>query len=207
MRALNGQRLDLVDDKIVESVISKECTLNYFNLSALKNIFIQDMRIKKSDSSGFITGAVIGGLIDNSVGDDSIVDGAIVGGLLLSSTEDYVEGNIYATLQFFDGKILSVKFDNDSELAVLQDYAIKNHSIKSSSNEESSGVFQFDKKLIERGELYTIITLVLMVITFITFLTQLISKTIFISAMIAGLCFCIFQFISAQQHFKKFKKI
>lgn len=35
MRELSGERLDLEKDKIVESVISEEFTLGYYNLAVL----------------------------------------------------------------------------------------------------------------------------------------------------------------------------
>lgn len=147
MHDLKGYELEIKDSKLQENVISDNYTKKIYNLKALKNLYIQDLRTNKRRSSGFVTGAIIGGMIDGSVGDDTIIDGAIIGGLLGSTTSTYVSGNIYATLQFFDNMTLNVQIDDDSELMRLQEFAIKNHTIENSQLEKSLEIVHIDKKI------------------------------------------------------------
>lgn len=147
MQTLKGYELEIKGSRLQENVILDNYTKKIYNLKALKNLYIQDLRTNKRRSSGFVTGAIIGGMIDGSVGDDTIIDGAIIGGLLGSTTSTYVSGNIYATLQFFDNMTLNVQIDDDSELMRLQEFAIKNHTIENSQLEKSLEIVHIDKKI------------------------------------------------------------
>lgn len=206
MRTLSGERLDLEKDKILKSVISKEFTLEYYNLRALKNIFVQDLRTKESNIDGLITGAIIGGMIDGSVGDDSVVDGAVLGSLLFSSKDEYVIGNIYVTLQFFDGQTLNLKLDDEAELIVLQDYAIKNHSKKSLNVGTTRDIIQLDKKSEEKNDLQALIISLLMFIVLLIDVFLGLNKAIFITLITTGLSFLIFNFYSSVKNIKQTKQ-
>lgn len=206
MRALSGERLDLEKDKIVESVISEEFTLGYYNLRALKNIFVQDLRTKESITDGLITGAIIGGMIDGSVGDDSIIDGAIIGSLLFSSKEEYVIGNIYVTLQFFDGQTLNLKLDDEAELIVLQDCAIKNHSDANSNIEKTRDIIQLDKKFEEKNDLQALVILLLMFIVLLVHVFLGLNETIFITLITTGISFLILKFYTSIKNIKQTKQ-
>lgn len=146
MNTLNDIKLEIKNSKLQEKTISSNYTFKEYNLKAIKNLYIQDLRSTGTRRKGFVSGAIIGGMIDASIGDDSIVDGAIIGGLLGSSTGTYVSGNIYVTLQFFDNQTLNLKLDDESELMVLQEYAIKNHTIESSHLEKTVEIIEIDKK-------------------------------------------------------------
>lgn len=146
MRTLDDNTLVIKNSKLEERTISSNYTFKEYNLKAIKNLYIQDLRSTGTRRKGFVSGAIIGGMIDASIGDDSIVDGAIIGGLLGSSTGTYVSGNIYVTLQFFDNQTLNLKLDYESELMVLQEYAIKNHTIENSNLEKTVEIIEIDKK-------------------------------------------------------------
>lgn len=164
MQTLEGYELEIKGSKLQENVISDNYTKKIYNLKALKNLYIQDLRTNKRRSSGFVTGAIIGGMLDSSVGDDTIIDGAIIGGLLGSTTSNYTSGNIYATLQFFDNATLNVQIDDDSELMRLQEYAIKNHTIENSQLEKSLEIVNIDKKIFNStqtaAKIYSLIVIV-----------------------------------------------
>lgn len=147
MQTLTGHSLELKGTQLHENIISDNFTQKRYNLKAIKNLYIQDLRTTNRRTKGFVTGAIIGGMIDSSIGDDSIIDGAIIGGLLGSSTSNYVTGNIYVTIQFYDNQTLNVQIDNDSELMILQEYAIKNHNDENSKLLDSLVIVNIDKKV------------------------------------------------------------
>lgn len=147
MQTFDGINLELKRNRLYENSVSEDFKQKRYNLKALKNLFIQDFRIINNRRSGFITGAIVGGVIDSSIGDDSIVDGMLIGGLLGSSTRTYQTGNIYVTLQFFDNFTLNVKLANEEELILLQEFAIKNHDKGDEVSIKSLEVVDIDKKI------------------------------------------------------------
>lgn len=147
MQTLSGYELEIKRNRLYENVISDDFKQKRYNLKALKNLYIQDLRTTKSRKNGFITGAIVGGIIDSSIGDDSIVDGLLIGGLLGSSFGDYQTGSIYATLQFFDNLTLNIKLDNEEELIHLQEFAIKNHDKGNVVSIKSLEIVDIDKQI------------------------------------------------------------
>ncbi|WP_336767057.1 MULTISPECIES: hypothetical protein [Acinetobacter] len=143
--------------EVIDSDTNLNGTISTWNLSALDSINVIDsinddktrkeIAFKRKRKNNVITWAVIGGILDASSGDDSILDGVLLGGLFgLASSGSAKEPEASILLTFTNGDKLGL-IVNKTELLKLmeipqQENIIDGKTVRVLSNKEQNQVIE-----------------------------------------------------------------
>jgi hypothetical protein len=143
--------------EVIDSDTNLNGTISTWNLSALDSINVIDsindnktrkeIAFQRKRKNNVITWAVIGGILDASSGDDSILDGVLLGGLFgLASSGSAEEPEASILLTFTNGDKLGL-IVNKTELLKLmeipqQENIIDGKSVKVLSKKEQNQVIE-----------------------------------------------------------------